>query len=181
MLHDAPFDFDDGNFEPCEDSCFVCTGEWKKIFRPIHQESLVAWLQSPTICDVFPIMGTPNDIAGFCNKLTTLLWNSERNIQAIFDIKKSSITKAQIGCFFLQLIAADIISIDVTSVDTVRWRLSRVEKWFDRTTGEATTAPTQQNNVTPVRNSRQLHSRDNVVKRSVYKYTLEESWSGVHK
>ena len=46
-LHDGAFEFDDSNFEPCEGSCFICTGEWKKLFRSIHLESLQFWFESP--------------------------------------------------------------------------------------------------------------------------------------
>ena len=177
-LHDEYFDFDDSNFEPCEDSCFICTGEWKKLFRPIHLESLQLWLESPTVADVFPLEGKTADVYSFCDKLTSLVWNSDKTIQAIFDIKKSSITKAQVGCFFLQLIAADIISIHVTSKDTVKWRLTRVEKWYDRVTNQPTNPPHQNSLATPQR-SRQQNDYTKV-KKLIYRYTLEEAWSGVH-
>ena len=100
------------------------------------------------------------------------------SILCIVDIKKSSITKAQVGCFFLQLIAADIISIDVTSKDTVKWRLTRVEKWYDRVTGEPTNPPLQNSLATPQR-SRQRND-DTKVKKFIYRYTLDEAWYEVH-
>ena len=153
-MHDGPFDVDNAEFDACGDTCFVCTGDWKKLFCAVHKVTAVRWLDSGPIRDTFPIVGKTDDIGDFCNQLIRLVWDHPKTIEALFDLKKSSITKGVVCCFFLELIAANILSIDVTSRDVVKWCISRQLRWFDSSSGEPTSPPCPQcNSTTPPRSN----------------------------
>ena len=118
-MHSGQFDFDNDAFDPCGTDCFICTGEWKKQFRAVHLDTAVRWLDSGAIRDAFPIVGKTDDIGDFCNQLIKSVWEQPKTIEALFDLKKSSITKGIVSSFLLQLIAANILSIDVVSRDII--------------------------------------------------------------
>jgi hypothetical protein len=93
----------------------------------------------------------------------------------------------------LQLIAANILSIDVTSRDVAKWRISRELSWFDSSTAEPTAPPNPQHNSnTPLRSTTPLRNNtppplDNASRRLsnkvscfIDRYKIESSWLGVH-
>ena len=83
------------------------------------------WLSGP-VRDEFPIRGTVDKLDEFCNNLVDLVWQKKKTVLALFDrARNSTIAKHHVHCFFLQLIAADIISLKVISAETVLWTISR--------------------------------------------------------
>ena len=60
--------------------------------------------------------------------LTNLLWNDPTSIEEIFNVKKGSLGKYNVEALFLQLIAAEIISIKVRSNGSMQWVFNRETK-----------------------------------------------------
>ena len=93
---------------------------------------------------------------------------------------KGTITKGVVCCFFLQLIAANIISIDVSTCDMVKWCLSCKARWFDKTSGDLTEASTDMHSSTPPMQNSPNNRHGSKVHRFVNRYEYESSWCGVH-
>ena len=67
-----------------------------------------------------------NKLDDFCNSLVDLVWQSKKTVLALFDrARNSTIAKHHVYCFFLQLIATDIISLKVISSECVQWNITR--------------------------------------------------------
>ena len=113
------------DFPACQTNCPHCDGTYDKQFKPVDYSVLMLWLSGP-VRDEFPIRGTVDKLDEFCNNLVDLVWKSKKTVLALFDrARNSTIAKHHVHCLFLQLIAADIISLKVTSAETVMWKISR--------------------------------------------------------
>lgn len=178
-MHVDPVTAENGGSIDCRYSCFVCTGQWGKLFRPVHLETAMHWFNSGVIRDAFPLVGNICDLSDFCNRLIRLVWDSPQVIEGLFDIKKSTISKGEVCCFFLQLIASDIIAIDVVSPTVLHWRISRELRWYNSLNGTPIAAPTGYScDSTPLCCT--ARQRGHNISKFVYRYEHVDSWYGVN-
>ena len=100
FLSSGLLDSSHNDVTPCKDSCYVCTGSYKKYFSNVFKESVIHFLKSRKFSDAVPMMIRADE-------LIDLLWTEEDWKIEIFD--KNRIQKYNVESLFLLLIAARII------------------------------------------------------------------------
>lgn len=81
--------------------CMVCSGEWKHTFLSLRKDGLISFFQR---CEGIPCDAT-------LDNLMKLVWKEEHWIHSIFDRAMSTVNKYNVEAMFLQLIAAELISL----------------------------------------------------------------------
>lgn len=111
-------------FPACMTQCPYCDGSYDKQFKPVDYFVLRTWLSGP-VREKFPFHGSLDKLDEFCDSLVNLVWKSKKTVLALFDrARNSTIAKHHVHCFFLQLLATDIISLKVTSSESVQWNIT---------------------------------------------------------
>ena len=104
----------------CGDNCFICNGDYKKFMLPIVHQQAKEFLS----CHLFGDNYRKHELT-FDNmeEVPNILSDSDDWKIKIFG--KSTVCKYNIFCFFFQLLATGILSIDYEEKSGVRFLLTR--------------------------------------------------------
>ena len=118
---------DSSGSDTCKTMCPACRKNKGKQypFRTIYVDNLIKWFESEKVQSAMPLEVTYDNNG---DSLTNLLWSDPTSIEEIFNAKKGSLGKYNVEALFLQLIAAEIISIKVRSNGSMQWVFNREKK-----------------------------------------------------
>ena len=105
-------------YAPCKTQCSIFLGEWQKMYLPVYQSSIVAYLLS----------GAGSVIKGKefspVLKISDALWGNNYWMERIFDRAAGGLYRKHMDALFLSLIAAEII-VSKKRQGKLTWALAR--------------------------------------------------------